>query len=189
MCHRFSGIGDSQMARFLHTCNLTDDQQHHLVISGATTNNIVQLLRRRVNDLHTTCLLMVGTNDVRLRQYNRFQDNFKTIVNFLTAANKVIFLFTIPPNIFKPFLNRDISKLNFFIKSFNTKPNVKIMDLDKIFHNSNWSELIEHYYFNNKVDGIHLNQSAHKVIFQRMKHELSGEQRTSIRVNGQQRWQ
>uniref|UniRef100_A0A1B6FFJ7 SGNH hydrolase-type esterase domain-containing protein n=1 Tax=Cuerna arida TaxID=1464854 RepID=A0A1B6FFJ7_9HEMI len=134
------------------------------MLSGADVDSIKRLTSRKVHLLSGMCLLMVGTNDIIVgTPLNDFRAKLSALVNMLSTKCEVM-LVTIPDTLFSQEKNSVIKSFNQTIKSFGTKRTVTILDFNSELKNYNPAIVLEHYYSNGKVDGIHINKFACSIL-------------------------
>lgn len=143
--------------------------QRHITLSGATTTQLRSEVKLHTHSLAANVILLMGVNDLLQGiECETTLDNFKFIINYIIHSGRTLFICTLPKLVKHKHLNSRIKSLNFRIKSFNTKSSVYIINLQCIFKNQTFEHLIEKFYYNGKVDGIHLNQTAHNLILKHL---------------------
>lgn len=170
-----AGYGVSKSASWVSL--LKANLNHHIINKGVNGDTSFGLLTRSFKDVIALnpdiCIILIGTNDLLMgRSLENTFDNIKVLVHEI-KENKIIPIIAFPPRII-PYLakenwcdtidylkvNSELLKLKGLLLKFCEDSSYKNLDFYEAF-----SSLDEDISYNYYIDGIHLNDKGHEIMY------------------------
>ncbi len=130
-------------------------------IGRDTSHGLLTRLEENINNINVSiAFVMIGHNDFKYNMLQETKNNIKDLLLKINADQK-IFLSILPED--NPGRNKTVELLNVMIKEFCYDNGFKFIDLYSLFIKRNY-HIREMYYY----DGVHLNISGYKLIYNKL---------------------